>query len=128
MSIPLPDAAAFGFTADWFALGLVDKCLLDRMRQEWASSGDQNTEHYRWSAFQGFLARVRPLCATLAIALYDLAQTDEVLAGSMMRELLRLDECPPELFHRALASGRPFLVRAARQRLDALPGVGAGEE
>ena len=108
------------FTSDWFALGVVDKCLLDELMVEWDKGDDPNPEHYRLRAFRLFLSRVRPLTPSLAAALYDLGASDEdpVMGGSMMLHVLHLDECPEELLRRALASDQRHLARAARRRLN----------
>jgi hypothetical protein len=116
------DAAEFarslGFTAAWFALGVVDKALLDRQRAEWDRGEDHNTEHYRYAAFRAFLAAHRPLAPELAAALFELgaADPDWSMGGAMMADIVRLPECPSSVLDAALASGRKHLARIVQQR------------
>jgi hypothetical protein len=109
-----------GFTDAWFALGVIDKCLLDELMVEWEKGDDPNPEHYRYGAFGKFLSRVRPLSPSLAAALYDLGASDaDVGMGTaMMNLVLHLEECPEGLLRRALTSDRPYLARTARRRLN----------
>ena len=127
----LPDVPTFallGFTARWAELGLVDDALLARFREEWERGDDHSTEHYRYRAFGDFLAARRPLAPELAMALYELGDSDadHGMGGAMMAVVLHLPECPPDVLNRALASDRPHLVRAARQRARAGGGGASG--
>lgn len=110
----------FGFTDAWFALGIVDKGVLDRLCVAWHKSGDHTPERYRRAAFDLFVGRSYPLSPDLAVALYDLGATDSdpVIGDTMMRRILQLPGCPVELLQRAFASDRPHLVRIARRRLN----------
>lgn len=105
-------ARTLGYTPAWFALGVVDNSALDRQRAVWDSGEDNNTEHYRYSSFREFLTAQRPVSPDLAIALFELGATDadQVMGGSMMADIVRLSECPPEVLAAAMASGRKHLI------------------
>jgi hypothetical protein len=107
-----------GFTAQWFALGIVSEALIDQMRVEWNTGDDFNPEHYRNRAFQEFLDARRPLEPDLAVALYELGAADRDLAmgGAMMADILRLPECPENVLNAALKSDRKHLVRIVERR------------
>ena len=121
--------ALFQFSQRWVALGMVDKALLAQMVSRWESGVDPHPEHYRNWAFNVFVQRNRPLSAELALALYELGEgdPDQSFGGSMMVHIVHLRECPIELLHRALTSGRAHLERAARRRLEAGPTSGQNQ-
>jgi len=112
MTVPLQP---FGFTAPWFALGLVTETRLAELLAEWARGEDRSTEHYRWRAFTAFLAEHRPLPPDTAVALYDLgaADDDRAMGEAMMHTIIRLPECPGSLVAIAASSGVRHLERAA---------------
>ena len=112
-------AKLLGFTPAWFAAGIVDDVLLARLRAEWDKGEDDNTEHYRYRAFQEFLVGHRPLTPELAGILYELgaADTDQAMGGAIMADIVRLPECPASVLDAALASGRKHLVRIVETRM-----------
>ena len=109
----------FGLTAPWFALGIVNPELLERMREEWERGHDDNPEHYRWWAFREFVVNHGELTEELAAALYELGDNDadRSMGGAMMAEIVRRPECPGQVIQQALSSGRKHLVRLAQHRL-----------
>ena len=106
-------ARQLGFTPGWLSLGVVDDAVLARLRVDWDRGEDPNTEHYRYRAFQDFLAAHRPLTQQLAEALFELgaADEDDGMGGAMMAEIVLLPECPPGVLDAAVASGRKHLIR-----------------
>ncbi|MBM3979178.1 MAG: hypothetical protein FJ304_02620 [Planctomycetes bacterium] len=111
-------AQVLGFTPAWFALGVVDGSVMDRLTAEWNKGEDNNTEHYRYGAFRTFLAAHRPLTAETAAALYELgaADPDDSMGGAIMADIVHLPECPEDVLAAALASGRKHLVRIVERR------------
>ncbi|OWK45720.1 hypothetical protein [Fimbriiglobus ruber] len=107
-----------GFTPAWFDLGVVDQAFMEKARAEWDKGDDTNTEHYRWWAFQEFLAARRPLSADLAAALYELGATDADpgMGGSIMSAIVYLSECPQAVLDAAAAAGERYLLRAVERR------------
>ena len=112
---PTADHSRFGFSAPWYSLGIVTPERLGALEAEWARGEDRHPEHYRWRAFREFLTERRPLAPEVALALYQLgdAEPDQAMGGSMMRDIVRLPECPASVLDAARHSGRPFLVQAA---------------
>jgi hypothetical protein len=108
----------FGFTVQWFALGIVSDASIDEMRVRWNTGDDPNPEHYRYGAFQEFLAARQPLLPDLSAALYELgaADPDWSMGGAMMADILRLPECPENVLDAALKSDRKHLVRIVERR------------
>ena len=118
MNLSADPGHSFGFTERWFTLGVVSDELLSEMRRKWDTGDDPNPEHYRYGAFQEYLTKRRPLSPEVAISLYELGDTDpdESMGGAMMADILRLPECPPNLFDAAAESGRKHLVRIVERR------------
>ena len=105
----------FGFTSEWFELGIATPERLAELKAVWAEGEDPDPEHYRWRAFQEFLAERRPLPADLARALYNLGATevDRAMGASMMHRIVSLPECPEDVLDHARTSGRKHLEKAA---------------
>jgi hypothetical protein len=103
----------FGFSEQWFILGVVDEASLAELRAEWARGEDDNPEHYRWRAFKQFLAAHRPLTAESAAQIYELgaADPDQLMGSAMMADIVALPECPSAVRERARASGHQFLAK-----------------
>lgn len=106
----------FGFTPWWFDLGIVNAAMLARLRTEWDKGEDDNPEHYRNWAFREFLAAHRPLTPELAVALWELAESDPVLRWVIRTDIVRLPECPQPLLDAALASGQKHLAQIIERR------------
>jgi hypothetical protein len=109
---------ALQFSKDWFELGIVTPARLKELEAEYRSSDDKNPEHYRWRMFKQFVEASRPLDGRTAKALYELGEKDPdvSMGGSMMAEILRLDECPDDLIESATESGRKHLMKLAGAR------------
>ena len=114
------DETPFQFTPAWYALGIVTPSRLASLQAIWVRGEDKRTEHYRWRAFQEFVAERRPLPPTLAAALYELgaSESDRAMGESIMHEIVSLPECPSNVLERARASGRKHLVKAAARDSD----------
>lgn len=110
--------ASLGFTDTWFTLGVLTQEELREFETEFETSSDKNPEHYRYRAFRGFLQRNRPLSPARCDALYELGDSDPdiTMGGSMMADILRLPECPPEVIEKARVSPRKYLVKIAERR------------
>ena len=110
--------APFGFTPAWHALGILDDAVLARLQAEWDKGEDDNAEHYRNWAFGEFLGRHKPLAPELAVALWELAESDPVLRWVIRTAVVSRPECPERLAEAALASGQKHLVRIVERRRD----------
>ena len=106
------------FTEAWFDLGILTADMLKQLESEYRTSNDKNPEHYRWRAFNEFAKSKRPLDANTAKALYELGNHDPdfQLGGSIMAEILRMEECPDELIEMAFRSNREHLVKIASRK------------
>jgi hypothetical protein len=62
--------------------------------------------------------------------LYDLGAKDPhaIMGGSMMAEVLQLEECPDELIESALESGSKHLIRIAEARRSNAHNTGGGND
>lgn len=102
------------FSDEWLRLGLLTEAGLRELGQEYEASDDKATEHYRLRVFREYLKSRRPLSPQMVEALYELGREDPSrgMGGAMMRELVDLAECPPEVLEKASASGDNHLVRA----------------
>ncbi len=108
--------ALFGFTPGWYDLGMVDRGVIARLKEEWDKGEDPNPEHYRYGVFRDYLAAHRPLPPELAVALWELAESDTVLRWVIRTEIVRRPECPQPLLDAALASGLKHLARIIERR------------
>jgi hypothetical protein len=106
----------FGFTPAWYELGIVDDSVLSRLRAEWDKGEDDNPEHYRNWAFNEFFARQQPLAPEVAVALWELAESDPDLRWVIRTHIVQRPECPEPLLEAALASGLKHLVRIVARR------------
>lgn len=110
-------AAQLGFTPAWFAAGVVDEVILERIKVAWDESDDRNTEHYRWGAFCDFLNRHETLSPDLANQLYDLGNSDPdaSMGGCMMTRVLGMSGCPRSLIEAARESERHNVAKIAER-------------
>jgi hypothetical protein len=106
----------FGFTPEWYDLGIVDEAVLARLQAEWDKGEDDNSEHYRNWAFREFFAQHDPLKPELAVALWELAESDPDLCWVIRTHIVQRPECPKSLEEAALASGVKHLVRIIEWR------------
>jgi hypothetical protein len=102
-------------TDAWFTLGLITEQDLPLYGAEFETSGDKNSEHYRYGAFRLYLSQNRPLAPSMSEALYELgaADPDRAMGGAMMADILHLPECPPEVVKKARQSGIRHLIKLA---------------
>jgi hypothetical protein len=107
-----------GLSARWLRLGLLTEKGLCALGDEYEASEDKSTEHYRYRVFREYLDSHWPLPAQMAEALYELGKDDpdRTMGGAMMRDVLDLAECPPQVLRQASASGERHLVRAVGQK------------
>lgn len=108
-----------GFTQKWIDLGIITPEKLAEPGIQWNKSEDSNTEHYRWRAFQDFLAERKNLESETLKELYDLGKndSDSVMGGSMMVDILNRKECPLDLLESALSSPEKFIRKVACRKL-----------
>jgi hypothetical protein len=66
-----------GYGPEWLEYGLIDEALLRKQSDQYDSSDDKNTEHYRYAAFRDFLSKSAALDAMLIDRYIHLAQLDE---------------------------------------------------
>lgn len=106
------------FSDQWLRLGLLNEDDLCALGQEYKASDDKSTEHYRYRVFRNYLDSHRPLSPAIADALYELGKEDpdQGVGRAMMREIVRLKECPDNVLEKASASGENHLVNAVRGR------------
>ena len=90
---------SFGFTIEWYKLGIVDDATVTEHAAAMTRNNENNPLHYRWRAFKSFLARHDSLPDHLLTDLYHLADAEEdrTLGTSMMTEILKRRECPDKL-------------------------------
>lgn len=84
----------FHFSPAWHSLGIVTESRLAALRAELALDEDRSPEHYRWQAFEEFVAEHYPLSASLAESLYELGarETDVAIDESIMHAIAALSE------------------------------------
>jgi hypothetical protein len=116
MAKPANGDTPFGFTPEWYDLGIVDDALLVRLLAEWDKGEDPNPEHYRFRALGEFFAQHNPLAPELAVALWELAEADPDLCWFIRTEIVQRPECPKPLEEAALASGRKHLAQIIEWR------------
>jgi hypothetical protein len=80
------------YSPAWLEYGLLDEASLREQWRQYAASGDQNTEHYRYRAFVAFLAKSGALDDTQIDRYIELAQTDgdQGMAQSALLHLIHL--------------------------------------
>lgn len=67
MTLPTPAVelptilSALGYTREWLSLGVVNEAVLQDQYATFLAATDQNPEHYRQSAYLGFLAQATSL-------------------------------------------------------------------
>jgi hypothetical protein len=107
------DQRLLQFSERWLELGLLTEDKLSVLGQEYKTSDDKNTEHYRYRIFRDYLVSHRPLSRLIAEALYDLGEADPdfSMGGAMMHDIVNLEECPATVLDRALTSGRAHLIK-----------------
>ena len=70
-------AQLFGYTQDWFRLGVVDASRVRAQYDEFQTSTDTSTEHYRHSAFLEYLATKAVVTDAELTAILNLADAGE---------------------------------------------------
>ena len=112
-------AEQLGFTQRWRDLGIIDDVILAELQTVWDAGEDRHSEHYRYRVFCQFLEKHRPLNPELAIALFELGDSDpdHAMGGSIMARIIRLPERPAALVKTAMHSDREHLVKLANKRL-----------
>ncbi|MDX2109047.1 MAG: hypothetical protein SFY80_02275 [Verrucomicrobiota bacterium] len=107
------------YTDQWHALGIVSADNIAEDATELMRGDDPHPEHYRWRRFVKFIHSCPAIDARLAVSLYELCERDldSAMGESMITVILRRDDCPRELFERALRSPSKHLKRVAVSRL-----------
>jgi hypothetical protein len=107
----------------------IHEAEMEELRQEYEKDGTLeehswrfscfDDEHQRWRAFAKFLERNDKFSPETFNQLYELGKndSDEMMGGSMMKELLNRKDCPIELLETALKSDKDFLVKTANQAI-----------
>lgn len=108
-----------GYSSAWVELGIVTEQEIEHDAASWHRREEPFAEHYRSRRFFQFLQARSPLPAELARGLYEMAaaDSDPVMAGTMMSMLLRRPECPPDLLLAAANSDRTYLREISARRL-----------
>jgi hypothetical protein len=106
------------FSDEWFRLGLITPARLNELEQEYRNGDDKDTEHYRWRIFNKFLEENESISDEMMRALYELGSNDPdpPMGGSIMADVLRLEDCPRDIIDLALRSERSHLVKIAKQK------------
>jgi hypothetical protein len=98
---------------------------MEELRQEYEKDGTLeeyswrfsrfDDEHQRWRAFVKYLEKNDQLSSETFNQLYELGKNDpdEMMGGSMMKELLDRKDCPIGLLETALKSDKGFLAKTA---------------
>jgi hypothetical protein len=128
------------FTKDWIDLKIITPEALEELKaihneemeeikQKYEKDGTLeeyswrfscfDDEHQRWRAFVKFLEINKELSSEIFKQLYELGNNDpdEMMGGSMMKELLDRKDCPLDLLNYALESDRVFLVKTANRAI-----------
>lgn len=118
-----PREAPLGFTDAWLRLGVVTPERIQDLEAELRRGDGPDPGPARVSAFAEYLERERPLSPEMAEGLFRLgeADPDPSASAAMLRALVDLPECPEAVLGRALGSGRPHLVEAAKRRRENPP-------
>ncbi len=108
-------------TQEWIDLGIITRENLDELENEWRSSEDRNTEHYRWKAFLNYVQSNPSLADDVLRRLYRLGTNDPdpVMGVSIMAHILRRNDCPEDLWRQGTESEENFLRKIAEQKLAA---------
>lgn len=79
-----------GYSSAWFEAGILDSCFLAvQVEQFQNATGDKNTEHYRFRAFQAFLQTRTGLSDADLQVLVDIGTSDPVLTGPILFSLVK---------------------------------------
>ncbi len=80
-----------GYSAKWLEYGLLSEAFLRAQVEEFATSGDKNTEHYRYGGFRSVLREHRSLGDDALAQYVELAQIDAdiAMAGSALVDLIQ---------------------------------------
>jgi hypothetical protein len=72
-----PLLTKLGYSPMWLEYGLIDEELLREQSNQFDTSHDKHTEHYRYKAFQAFLSQRSTLDDVMLDTYIHLAQLDE---------------------------------------------------
>lgn len=80
-----------GYTEKWIQYGIINVELLENQLDEYHSSGDHNTEHYRYGAFLNWLKSKKGFTNKEIERYLELASEDsnKLMAGSAVKELFK---------------------------------------
>ena len=85
------DMNILGYSPKWLEFGLLSEAFLQAQAEEFASSDDKNTEHYRYGGFRAVLREHRSLGDDALAHYVELAQLDAdiAMAGSALVDLIQ---------------------------------------
>jgi hypothetical protein len=115
--------AKLEYSSKWRDYGFLDGDFLREQGEDFDTSGDKNTEHYRWAAFRAYLGYHRSLDSVQLSHYIDLAvsDSDKAMGEAALGMLLQWPGLTPEQFDLLTqhpAFQRPFLQKmATRKRL-----------
>lgn len=112
------------YTDEWLAAGIVTAEEVTADGAELARGEDPHPEHYRWRRFVKYVHAHPTMDAAIARSLYALGECDPdpALGESIISVVIRRDDCPPELYERALQSRSKHLKRVAAARVNRIKG------
>jgi hypothetical protein len=114
--------ALLGFNQPWVDLGILTGERAEALLNEYLTSEDKRTEHYRWRAFTSFMEENPTLEAGLMRQIYVLSKTepDDMLQDSMIHTLIRRDDLPLELLKNEVESPVKSIAKKAAKKLNEL--------
>ena len=107
------------YTPRGVKLGIVTAADIEQDELALRDGEDPYPEHYRWRRFVSYLKSRDSIDPEQARSLYELGEndSDHSQGGSIMAAILRRDDCPGDLYEKALHAGRDHLVRIAKTKL-----------
>ena len=75
-----PIFSMLGMNSDWLEIGIITNDNFWSIKEEYLRGEDNNTEHYRWGAFNKFFKFNDPLESEIFYRLYNLGKNDPDLA------------------------------------------------
>lgn len=110
-----------GYSPAWLECGLVSEAFLERQAEEFDTSEDKSTEHYRYAAFQTLLREHPALSDQQVMNYVELAARDRdvAMAGAALGDLIvwrGLTDAQLAWVAAQPAAATPFLQKAVGRR------------